>query len=136
MIRYVPGENTYLNLFRPVTRNETSLATVTGHEVSYAVAQHGNERMSQALLTQLGGTALSVALFQNPSQTSDLFMAAYGIGTQVGVLPPYSRLQESEVEGDTSVWGSPGVERRKPNFSRYSSAVMQRATNTFSGKSL
>lgn len=82
----------------PVARNETGLATVMGHEVAHAVARHGNERMSQALLTQLGGMALSTALSQNPSQTNDLFMAAYGIGTQVGVLLPYSRLQESEAD--------------------------------------
>jgi predicted Zn-dependent protease len=82
----------------PVAQNESGLATVMGHEVAHAVAQHGNERMSQGLLTQLGGMALSVALSQNPSQTNSLFMAAYGLGTQVGVLLPYSRLQESEAD--------------------------------------
>ncbi len=82
----------------PVAQNENGLATVMGHEVAHAVAQHGNERMSQGLLTQLGGMALSVALSQNPSQTNNLFMAAYGMGTQIGVLLPYSRLQESEAD--------------------------------------
>jgi predicted Zn-dependent protease len=82
----------------PVTRDDNGLATVMGHEVAHAVARHGNERMSQGLLTQLGGAALSVALSQNPSQTNDLFMAAYGLGAQVGVLLPYSRLQESEAD--------------------------------------
>jgi predicted Zn-dependent protease len=82
----------------PVTRDETGLAVVMGHEVAHAVAKHGNERMSQALLTQLGGVALSVALSQNPSVTNDLFLAAYGMGTQVGILLPYSRLQESEAD--------------------------------------
>jgi predicted Zn-dependent protease len=82
----------------PVTKDENGLATVMGHEVAHAVARHGNERMSQGLLTQLGGAALSVALSQNPSQTNDLFMAAYGLGAQVGVLLPYSRLQESEAD--------------------------------------
>lgn len=81
-----------------ITQTEAGLATVMGHEIAHAVAQHGNERMSQALLTQLGGTALSIALSQNPSQTNELFMAAYGLGTQVGVLLPYSRLQESEAD--------------------------------------
>lgn len=82
----------------PVTANENGLATVMGHEIAHAVARHGNERMSQGLLTQLGGAALSVALSQNPSQTNDLFMQAYGLGAQVGVLLPYSRLQESEAD--------------------------------------
>jgi predicted Zn-dependent protease len=82
----------------PITKNDNGLATVMGHEVAHAVARHGNERMSQGLLTQMGGAALSVALSQNPSQTSDLFMAAYGVGAQVGVLLPFSRLQESEAD--------------------------------------
>lgn len=82
----------------PVTEDENGLATVMGHEIAHAVARHGNERMSQGLLTQLGGAALSAALAQNPSQTNNLFMAAYGLGTQVGVLLPYSRLQESEAD--------------------------------------
>jgi len=82
----------------PVTRDETGLAVVMGHEVAHAVAKHGSERMSQALLSQLGGVALSVALSQNPSATNNLFMAAYGLGTQVGILLPYSRLQESEAD--------------------------------------
>jgi len=82
----------------PVAESENGLATVMGHEIAHAVARHGNERMSQGLLTQLGGAALSVALSQNPSQTNNLFMAAYGLGTQVGILLPYSRLQESEAD--------------------------------------
>jgi predicted Zn-dependent protease len=82
----------------PVTRDENGLAVVMGHEIAHAIARHGNERMSQGLLAQLGGVALSTALSQNPSQTNSLFMAAYGLGTQVGILLPYSRLQESEAD--------------------------------------
>jgi predicted Zn-dependent protease len=82
----------------PVAKNENGLATVMGHEIAHAVARHGNERMSQALLTQLGGVALSVALSENPSQANNLFLAAYGLGSQVGILLPYSRLQESEAD--------------------------------------
>ena len=82
----------------PITKNEAGLATVMGHEIAHAVARHGNERMSQALLTQMGGMALAVALNQNPSETSQLWMAVYGVGTQVGILLPYSRLQETEAD--------------------------------------
>jgi predicted Zn-dependent protease len=82
----------------PYTQNETGLAVVLGHEVGHALADHGNERMSQALLANMGGMALSVALSSQPQATSQLFMAVYGAGANVGFLLPYSRLQESEAD--------------------------------------
>lgn len=80
----------------PLTQDENGLAVVMGHEIAHAVANHGDERMSQGLLAQLGGMALSAAISQKPAETQQLFMTAYGAGTQVGVLLPFSRLQESE----------------------------------------
>ncbi len=82
----------------PVTETETGLAVVMGHEVAHAVAEHGNERMSQALLAQFGGAALSAAMRDRPEETRNLWLAAYGVGAQVGVLLPYSRLHESEAD--------------------------------------
>jgi len=82
----------------PLTMDEAGLAVVMGHEIAHAVAKHGNERMSQGLLAQLGGVALSVALSTQPAATTDLFLSAYGLGTQVGVLLPYSRVQEAEAK--------------------------------------
>lgn len=82
----------------PVTKTEAGLAVVLGHEISHAVAEHGNERMSQAMMVQLGGMALSKALQEKPEQTRNLFMSAFGIGAQVGVLLPFSRTQESEAD--------------------------------------
>jgi predicted Zn-dependent protease len=82
----------------PYTRDETGLAVVLGHEVGHAIAGHGNERMSQGLLAQMGEVALSVALSENSAVTRNLFMQAYGAGATVGVLLPYSRLQESEAD--------------------------------------
>jgi len=82
----------------PYTQNETGLAVVLGHEVGHALADHGNERMSQALLANMGGMALSVALSQRPQETQQLFMTVYGVGANLGFLLPYSRLQESEAD--------------------------------------
>jgi predicted Zn-dependent protease len=82
----------------PYTKDESGLAVVLGHEVGHAIAEHGNERMSQALLANMGAVALSAALAQKPDQTRQLFMTVYGVGTNVGVLLPYSRLQESEAD--------------------------------------
>jgi predicted Zn-dependent protease len=82
----------------PVAEGEDGLAVVMGHEISHAIAKHGNERMSQGLVTQMGGVALSVALAEKSKETQDLFLTAFGVGSQVGILLPYSRLQESEAD--------------------------------------
>ncbi len=82
----------------PVTQNEEALAVVLGHEIAHAIAQHGNERMSQQLVQQLGGMALQVALANKPQQTQDIFLTSYGIGTTVGALLPFSRKEELEAD--------------------------------------
>ena len=82
----------------PVAKNEAGLAVVLGHEIAHAVADHGNERMSQGLLAQLGGAALDTALQKKPEQTRQLWMSAFGVGAQYGALLPFSRVQESEAD--------------------------------------
>ena len=82
----------------PVTKDDNGLAVVMGHEIAHAVAQHGNERMSQELLAQYGGMALSEALASKPAETKQLWMSAFGAGVQVGALLPFSRTQESEAD--------------------------------------
>lgn len=82
----------------PITRDENGLAVVIGHEIAHAVAQHGNERMSQMLLVELGGMTLSEALRDRPQRTRELWMTAFGLGAQVGAILPYSRLQEKEAD--------------------------------------
>jgi predicted Zn-dependent protease len=81
----------------PITQDEKSLAVVMGHEIAHAVAQHGNERMSQGLLVQVGGVALAVATSSKPELTQQLFQQAYGLSTGLGVLK-YSRSHESEAD--------------------------------------
>lgn len=82
----------------PVAQTEEGLAVVIGHEIAHVIAKHGNERMSQLLVIQLGGIALQEALEKYPQQTRDLALTAFGIGTQLGILLPFSRLHESEAD--------------------------------------
>lgn len=81
-----------------ITKDEAGLAVVLGHEIAHAVAEHGNERMSQSLIAQMGGVALSTALEEKPAETQQLWMTAFGLGAQYGVLLPFSRLQENEAD--------------------------------------
>lgn len=92
------GKVVFYEGIMPICQNETGVAVVMGHEVAHAVARHGNERMSQGLTQQLGGIALGVALSDKPEETQALFQLAYGVGTQVGVMLPFSRLHESEAD--------------------------------------
>jgi predicted Zn-dependent protease len=82
----------------PITKDDNGLAVVMGHEIAHAVAQHGNERMSQELLAQYGGMALNEALASKPAETKQLWMSVFGAGVQVGALLPFSRTQESEAD--------------------------------------
>lgn len=81
-----------------VTQNEDALAVVMGHEIAHALANHGNERMSQGLVAQLGLTSLDLALSQKPAQTRNLLLSAVGAGAQLGVMLPFSRKHESEAD--------------------------------------
>jgi predicted Zn-dependent protease len=83
-----------------VTQNEDALAVVMGHEIAHALANHGNERVSQGLVAQLGMTTLDLglAMSNQPAQTRNLIMQAAGAGTQLGVLLPFSRKHESEAD--------------------------------------
>lgn len=82
----------------PITQNEAALAVVMGHEVTHAIFQHGNERISQGLIQSLGGVALQVAVANKPTETQNLFLGAYGAGSAVGVLLPFSRKHELEAD--------------------------------------
>jgi len=84
----------------PVTKNEDALAVVMGHEVAHALLNHGQQRVSVNLLTQLGLTAagLGLALSGADANTQALFLGALGLGASLGVALPFSRDNESEAD--------------------------------------
>jgi predicted Zn-dependent protease len=82
----------------PYTKDKNGLAVVLSHEIAHAVARHGNERMSQEMLAQLGGMALNEAIKEKPEQTKAIFNGAYGLGAQYGIMLPYSRDHELEAD--------------------------------------
>ncbi|MCB0734427.1 MAG: M48 family metallopeptidase [Bacteroidetes bacterium] len=92
------GKVVFYTGIMPICQNEAGVAVVMGHEIAHAVARHGNERMSQGLIQQLGGVALAVAISDKPAETQQLYNLAYGVVTTVGVMLPFSRKHESEAD--------------------------------------
>ena len=82
----------------PVTKTETGMAVVMGHEICHALLNHGQQRMSGDVLTQLGATGLSLITASKTPETQALAMTAYGAGSQLFGTLPFSRKHESEAD--------------------------------------
>lgn len=85
----------YKGLMR-LAQNDAQIAAVMGHEVGHVQARHAAERYSQQTGSQLLMTGAQVGLAG--SENANAWMAAIGLGAQVGILLPYSRLQETEAD--------------------------------------
>ena len=84
----------------PLALDEDGLAVIMGHEVAHAILNHGQQRMSASLLQEIGrlGIALGASLLDLPSETQSLILAAYGVGSQLGGILPFSRSHENEAD--------------------------------------
>lgn len=80
-----------------ITQNEAALAVVMGHEITHAVAHHGNERMSQGAVAQGLEIVGNIATANNPKYNS-LFTSVFAPGAQIAFLLPNSRNQEYEAD--------------------------------------
>lgn len=82
----------------PVCQTDAGIAVVMGHEIAHAIARHSNERMSQQMLLEAGNAAAAYALKNKSETTQALFGAAIGLGSNYGIILPFSRKQESEAD--------------------------------------
>ncbi len=82
----------------PMCANTDGIAAVMGHEIAHAFAKHGQERMSSAQLQQLGGVALNLATMNKSPKQRQMFNLAYGLGTKLGIMLPFSRTHETEAD--------------------------------------
>lgn len=79
----------------PITKNKDGLAAVMGHEIAHAFAHHGEERMSEAMLVQVGGIALAAGTYDD--KNAHIYNIAYGLGSSLGMLA-FSRSHETEAD--------------------------------------
>ena len=80
----------------PIAKNEAGLAAILGHEVSHALANHGQQRMSAGMIQQGLAVAGNIAIKDEKSRNA--FNQYYGVGSQVGVMLPFSRSHETEAD--------------------------------------
>lgn len=92
------GKVVFYTGIMPICKDETGVAVVMGHELAHAVAEHGNERMSQQMMLQMGGMALGQAMKDKSEKTKKIWMTTFGVGAQYGAVLPYSRLHEYEAD--------------------------------------
>lgn len=81
----------------PIAKNEAGIAAIMGHEIAHALANHGQQRMSASQYQSIIGMVGSAALSKNPTY-QNVFEQAYGIGSNVGVMLPFSRSHETEAD--------------------------------------
>lgn len=82
----------------PLTLNDAGLATVMGHEVAHALANHGAQRMSAAQLQQVGSVGVALATGSQSQEKQQMWQQYFGIGSQFGLMLPFSRSHETEAD--------------------------------------
>jgi len=82
----------------PVTKNEAGIAVVMGHEIAHAVLHHGQQRMSAALLQQLGLTSLAVVSAGQKPLVQGIILTSFGVGSDLFGTLPFSRQHEREAD--------------------------------------
>ncbi len=91
------GKVVFYTGIMPICANENGVAAVMGHEVAHAFAKHGQERMSQGQLQQIGGLAVAIGTSGKDTKTQQIWNTAFGIGSGLGMLK-FSRVHEQEAD--------------------------------------
>jgi len=82
-----------------VTKNIDGLAAVMGHEIAHAVAKHSVERASRGVLINVATQVTDILSGGKISQVNRTTgMNTVGLLTQLGILNPFNRKQESEAD--------------------------------------
>ncbi len=82
----------------PIADGERGIAAIMGHEVAHALANHGQQRMSAGQIQQVAGVATAVAVSGKNQATQQIVGQAFGLGSQFGVMLPFSRSHETEAD--------------------------------------
>jgi predicted Zn-dependent protease len=92
------GKIVFYKGIMPILQDDAGIACVMGHEIAHAILDHGKERMNAAYKQQIGGQLVGVALSGSSQQIQQITQQVYGIGSQFGIMLPYSRKHEFEAD--------------------------------------
>ena len=92
------GKIVFYSGILPICKDNAGIATVMAHEVAHALANHGAQRMSAGQLQQLGAIGVSAATGSQSEKKQQMWQQYYGLGSQIGVMLPFSRNHESEAD--------------------------------------
>ena len=91
------GKTVFYTGIMPIAKNNDGVAAIMGHEIAHAFARHGAERMTSGMMQQAGGIAVALATGNKDPRQQQMWMAAYGAGSQLGMLK-FSRVHETEAD--------------------------------------
>lgn len=92
------GKIVFYSAILSICKDDAGMATVMGHEVAHALANHGAQRMSAGILQQAGAGVVGIAMDSKSNQEKQIWMTAYGGVTQYGAMLPFNRNHESEAD--------------------------------------
>jgi len=92
------GKIVFYSGILPIAKNIDGIAAIMGHEVAHALADHGGQRMSIGMAQKGLGFIADKATAKQPEAKRNAILTAYGIGSSIGAVLPFSRKHESEAD--------------------------------------
>lgn len=92
------GKIVFYSGIMPIAVKDDGIAAIMGHEVAHALADHGAQRMSLGIVQQAGGIITAEATKDQDARKQQQILMAYGVGTTLGGMLPFSRKHESEAD--------------------------------------
>lgn len=90
------GKIVFYTGIMPIAADEAGVAAIMGHEVAHALANHGQQRMSASQIQQVA--AVGVAVGTASSENAAIYNQAFGVGSNVLGMLPFSRSHETEAD--------------------------------------
>ena len=98
LMMFAGGKIVFYTVILPIAKNADGIAAIMGHEVAHALLDHGGQRMSMSMAQQVGNIVAIKATEKQPEKKRSAILMAYGIGSSVGAVLPFSRKHESEAD--------------------------------------